>query len=88
MEEAPQTKPCQEAVQEAFLAGKYGTGDAAQKIMAESAKVRRGPRSVKNHDSNTKGEEIYVIYVLIEHGYNGKRSINHPCKGYSDIMGI
>eukprot|EP00435_Cladocopium_sp_Y103_P004220 s146_g1.t1 len=29
----------QEAVQEAFLAGKYGTGDAAQKIMTESAKV-------------------------------------------------
>jgi len=29
----------QEAVREAFLAGKYGTGDAAQKIMAESAKV-------------------------------------------------
>ena len=42
-------------MQEAFLAGKYGTGDAAQKIMAESAKVRRGPRSVKNHDSNTNG---------------------------------
>lgn len=32
-------KLVQEAVQEAFLAGKYGTGDAAQKIMAESAKV-------------------------------------------------
>ena len=26
-------------MREAFLAGKYGTGDAAQKIMAESAKV-------------------------------------------------
>ena len=49
MEEAlcDKAKPCQEAVQEAFLAGKYGTGDAAQKIMAESAKVRRGPRSGK-----------------------------------------
>ena len=61
--EEPQTKP-QDAVQEAFLAGKYGTGDAAQKIMAESAKVRpQVPRSPFNHEGReTTGEASHIRY--------------------------
>lgn len=51
-------------MQEAFLAGKYGTGDAAQKIMAESAKVRRAPNGPLNQDRNNNGggDLCHIMY--------------------------
>ena len=55
---------------------------------------RRVPRCEEVHGplnqdrNNNGGGDLCQYYVLIEHEYNGKRSTNHPCKGFSDIMGI